>query len=161
MGALRAAECARYGMIPIGTIAASYLEGRLDDDAAVALLMLPAELGSAPISEPLVDVEATLHQLVIAGSITPEQHDRLTRRAQQLHFTERADDAIFAEEEKASELLAAYRASHVSLKRLDAEMLVRTMRDLDPNIARSPASFVLADSPFWRDAFRDARTAAR
>ena len=31
MGALRAAECAAFGMIPIGTIAAQYLSGALDD----------------------------------------------------------------------------------------------------------------------------------
>jgi hypothetical protein len=161
MGALRAAECACFGMIPIGTIARSYLEGRLDDDAAVALLMLPAELGSAPISEPLVDVDATLHRLIIKGSITPRQYDRLWRRAQRLHFTERTDEAIFAEEDKASDFLANYRAFHISLKRLDAELLVRTMQAFDPSIERAPANFALADSPFWKDAFQAARAAVR
>src|SRR4051794_13144181 len=37
MGALRAAECASFGMRPVGSIAHAYLSGDLDDDAAVAI----------------------------------------------------------------------------------------------------------------------------
>ena len=55
MGALRAAECAAYGMEPVGEMARAYASGRLDDDAAVALVHAPPEFGSQPMSEPLVD----------------------------------------------------------------------------------------------------------
>ena len=56
MGALRAAECADFGMVPIGIIADNYLQGVLNDDAAVALQFAPADFQWMPLSEPLVDV---------------------------------------------------------------------------------------------------------
>jgi hypothetical protein len=45
MGALRAAECADFGMIGLGAVYERYRSGGLADDAAVAQLHAPAELG--------------------------------------------------------------------------------------------------------------------
>ncbi len=65
MGALRAAECAAFGMEGIGMIFARYASGDLVDDDAVAQLHAPEILGFAALSEPLVNVEATLLSLKI------------------------------------------------------------------------------------------------
>ena len=81
MGALRAAECAAFGMIPVGLIAHAYLAGELDDDGAVALTMGPAALGWPATTEPLVDVWATADHLVSMGILTREQGTRLTAAA--------------------------------------------------------------------------------
>ena len=51
MGALRAAECEAFGMVPVGDIARRYCSGALFDDADVALTNGPAELGFPPLTE--------------------------------------------------------------------------------------------------------------
>ena len=146
MGALRAAECAPFGMIPVGVIANAYLDGILDDDAAVALTMAPAEMGSMPLTEPQVDADATLAHLHELGLIDAAIRDQLVARSAALHFTERTDYTLMGDY---PQLLAAYREHHVSQKRLDAEELVRVLQ-----AARRPSqrpSFRIEPSVFWRD----------
>ncbi len=63
MGALRAAECAAFGMEPVGRIAADYLSGVIDDDSLVAISHGPAEVGFAPVTDALVDTLATIDRL--------------------------------------------------------------------------------------------------
>jgi hypothetical protein len=60
MGALRAAECAAFGMVGVGKIYEGYVSGRLFDDADVALLHGPSELAWIPLIIPIVNVTATL-----------------------------------------------------------------------------------------------------
>ncbi len=146
MGALRAAECAAFGMVAVGAIANAYLSGALDDDAAVALTMAPAEIGSFPITEPLVDAQATLDQLRALALIDDATHRDLQARAADLHFTLRTDEALLAAR---PELLDLYRRHHVSRKRLDAEALVRVLQTARPQPERP--KFRLAPSVFWRD----------
>jgi hypothetical protein len=151
MGALRAAECASFGMVPVGVIANAYLDGRLDDDAAVALLMAPAELGSFPMSEPLVDAEATLDRMLALHLIGARQHAALLRRARALHFSKRTEAAMFEGEPEM--LLSAYQREHVSQKRSDAELLVAILRLFDPLLPRERPAFRLAQSPYWTGIF--------
>ncbi|HWA18977.1 MAG TPA: TfuA-like protein [Devosia sp.] len=148
MGALRFAECAAFGMIGVGKIAHDYHSGRLNDDADVALLMAPAEFGWAPLSEPLVDVAATLEGLVSNGLITAAEHAELWERASQLHFSERTAETILAGHPDSDRLRALYTARHVSQKRIDAEELVEALRTLDPDGWRPPL-FNPSRSFFW------------
>ncbi|MGI8839304.1 MAG: TfuA-like protein [Caulobacteraceae bacterium] len=60
MGALRAAELSSHGMIGVGAIFAAYASGRLDGDDEVAVVHGPAEWDWAPLTEPLVNVRATI-----------------------------------------------------------------------------------------------------
>jgi hypothetical protein len=113
MGALRAAECASFGMRPIGLIAEAYRSGALDDDAAVALVHGPGELGYPPLSEPLVDIAPTLERMRDAGFITEAERRSIWARAGELHFKDRTDEALFAETNDPS-ALAAYRTHRVS-----------------------------------------------
>ncbi len=69
MGALRAAECAPFGMVPLGKIATEFASGERDDDADVALCHGPIELGSPPTTLAMVDVEATVTAMAKAGCI--------------------------------------------------------------------------------------------
>ena len=146
MGALRAAECAPFGMIPVGMIANAYLDGILDDDAAVALTMAPKEMGSMPLTEPQVDADATLDHLRELGVIDAMIHAGLVARSAMLHFTERTDYALLQDR---PELLDAYRQHHVSQKRLDAEELVRVLQAARQPVKRS--NFRIESSVFWRD----------
>lgn len=146
MGALRAAECASFGMKAIGVIANAYLDGSLDDDAAVALTMAPAEMGSFPITEPFVDALATLKHLLALGAIDAPIYAELLERAEALHFTERTDEALMSGH---AGLLDTYRRHHVSQKRLDAEELVAVLQAAKVKAERP--NFRIAPSVFWRD----------
>jgi hypothetical protein len=94
MGALRAAECAAFGVVGIGGIFAEYHTGARTADADVAVLHAPAELGHQPLTVALVDAEATLAALLADGAVARQGHDRLLARARQLHFTQRTWAAI-------------------------------------------------------------------
>src|SRR5579862_4314772 len=64
MGAIRAAELHTFGMIGHGRIFQWYLEGAIAADDEVALGYGPAELGYPALSEPLVNIRATLDAAV-------------------------------------------------------------------------------------------------
>lgn len=88
MGALRIAECATYGAVPVGGIATSYLEGRREDDA-VAIAHLPAAGGWRTVSTALVDIEAALAEAVAAGRTSKAEAETALRESRELHFPSR------------------------------------------------------------------------
>ena len=126
MGALRAAECATFGMRPIGSIALAYSSGALDDDAAVALTHGPMELGYPPLTEPLVDVQPTLDRLRALGLVSEAEHEQCWEQACRLHFRDRTDEALFSGHRP--EALAAYRTHRVNRKAEDALLLVAELK---------------------------------
>jgi len=144
MGALRAAECAAFGMRPIGSIALDYHSGALDDDAAVALNHGPEELGYPSLTEPLVNVKPTLQRLRHLHLITEAEHARLWERACNLYFQDRSVEALFAAEDRLG-LDAAYRAHLVNRKAEDALLLIAELKQsatsrVSPKVAPQPAS---------------------
>jgi hypothetical protein len=148
MGALRAAECAAFGMRPIGSIARDYYTGVLDDDAAVALSHGPEELGYPPLTEPLVNVKPTLHRLRYLQLISETEHVRLWQRACSLYFQDRTLQALFAAEERA-ELVAAYRQHLVNRKAEDALLLIAELKQCATTLS-APSTKTERQSPFTR-----------
>ncbi len=127
MGALRAAECAAFGMLPIGEIARDYCSGALDDDAAVAISHGPEELGYPPLTEPLVNVKPTLDRLLQLRLISELEQTRIWERARRLYFKDRSVEALLSAEER-SEILGAYRTHKVNRKANDALLLISALR---------------------------------
>lgn len=124
MGALRAAECDSFGMIGIGRIYADYASGRRVDDADVALLHGPAELGYPALSLPLVNVEATLERL---GGLDQGDLSRLRDAARRLFYKDRTWPTILEAADTAEDpvvLLQLLHAATVDQKREDALALV-------------------------------------
>ena len=163
MGALRAAECADFGMEPVGDIAARYLSGELDDDAAVAVVHAPAEVDYLQLSEPLVDVEATLAALAESGAVSSAEQMALWQAARRTFFKERTVERIVAAagiaEDRASAILAAYEAGRASPKQRDALALVDRMARLPPpRESNLGAHWQLAQPASWRDALADLRS---
>ncbi len=64
MGALRAAELHSFGMRGVGRIFEAYRDGELTDDDEVALIHGPPETGYVRLSEPMVNIRATLKKAV-------------------------------------------------------------------------------------------------
>lgn len=150
MGALRAAECAAFGMTPVGLIAECYLNGARTADADVCLAHAPAELGHLPLSEPMVDVEPTLAAILASGAIGTDEHSVLAARARRLHFAERTVDELLMAlpEARRPDVARAYERHRVRQKRQDALELVAALRAL-PDCRGARPDWQLAPSRTW------------
>lgn len=93
MGALRGAELDTYGMVGHGLIFKWYRDGFIDGDDEVALNYGPAELGYPALSEPLVNIRATL-AVAPPDVISAAERDLLIQHAKTLYFPERSFSAL-------------------------------------------------------------------
>lgn len=153
MGALRAAECAAFGMLAVGTVARRYLEGCSDDDALVAVTHGPAELGSPPLTEALVDCETTIDTMRRRGVLEPHVAERIAGLARGMFYKDRTVDALaaIACPERPAEFAALYRRHRISMKTADARAVIGVVRSL-PDL-RSPArpDWELSEPPLWKE----------
>lgn len=90
MGAIRAAELAGFGMYGHGYIYRRFRRVPLIDDDEVAVAMTPAELGSRPIGEALINIRLTLRRAERCGILPPTTRQFLERTAQSMHYLERS-----------------------------------------------------------------------
>ncbi len=160
MGALRAAELHTLGMIGVGRVFDAYRRGLIDGDDEVAVLHGPAAFGWSALTEPLVNVRATLLRAVRRGVVPAPQARALLRAARSIFYKHRTwptvleaaakDDAV------APGVLDVLRAwlpdGYVDLKRTDALDCVRVAlrappddRPLRPHPPRTVFSELLAD----------------
>jgi hypothetical protein len=137
LGALRAAELDRFGMIGVGAIYAAYRDGGVESDAAVMVSHAPAELGHRPLTLALVDAEAVLR----VAALEPAERKALLTIARGLNFRMRSWAAIFAAfaertgaatAERVSDVVAA--AAFSQKERDTAELLERLATD-HPGVA--------------------------
>lgn len=160
MGALRAAECAAFGMEPVGEIANRYLDGTLDDDAAVAVLHAPREMDYLQLSEALVDAEATIAHLHDLQRISAAERRALEGSAAALFFKERTAKSIVSGARgvaagRRPELLAAYQSHRISLKQQDALLLMRRMATIRPKKPVLSPAWTLSQPESWRHLMAD------
>ena len=127
MGALRAAETAEYGAIGIGRIYDWYKTGKITGDDEVALLHGDQSQGYRGLSEPLVNVRATLEDAVAALRLDARLARSTLDVAKRLFFPERSIGAILlglsssgVEEADRSAVEACLRDHYVDQKKLDA-----------------------------------------
>lgn len=142
IGALRAAELQPWGMHGVGAIYADYYSQRLIADDEVALLHAEADQGYAKLSEPLVNIRATLQgavaanvcrhrtadQLVSAFASTPYPMRQWSALARHAHRLGLPHSVVCA--------LTSYCRDHViDQKRLDAQELLREVARYDAGSA--------------------------
>lgn len=101
MGALRAAELHAFGMHGVGQVFEAYRNGVLEDDDEVALVHGPPETGYAALSEPLVNIRATLDAALKAEVVDGEFVQDLLTRAKQMFYQELTWDRLCAAPELA------------------------------------------------------------
>ncbi len=89
MGALRAAELDRHGMIGVGCIYRAYRDGRLTGDDEVALIHATAKLAWAPLSVPMVELRATLVAAVRMRLLSAAQARGIGACVHAIHFSDR------------------------------------------------------------------------
>jgi len=126
MGALRAAELHGLGMIGHGRIFQWYRDGVLDADDEVALTYGPAELGYPSLSEPLVNIRATL-ETAVPDIISRDALRELVGLARARYFPQRSFLALLASDvvaawpgERRAALARLVTERRVDQKRLDA-----------------------------------------
>lgn len=159
MGALRAAECADFGMVGVGAVFEDYRSGRREDDSDVAQLHAPAELGYAPLTLPLVNVDATLEALVVNGEITPPEHAALARSARALFFKRRtraavAEGAGIADPGRTRWIREALLRRAVDRKRADALLLLSLVKETPDRRGAPPDGWEIALTEPCRRTFR-------
>ncbi len=135
MGALRAAELHVFGMHGCGAIFADYLSGALEDDDEVAVLHGPSELGFMPLSEPMVNIRATLRRAVAQDIVTSASAQVLCEAAKARFYHDRTWQNLTAgaaaqtlpegERRRFEDWLQDGR---VDIKRKDAEAMLAEMR---------------------------------
>ena len=96
MGALRAAELQRQGMIGVGRVFARF-QGGLADDADVALLHAGREHGWRPLTVPLVNAEHALEAAAQAAVLTRPELKRALAAARALQYQLRTWESLLTE----------------------------------------------------------------
>src|SRR5262245_61957618 len=86
MGALRAAELESFGMEGIGVVFTWYRHGTITDDDEVAIVHGTEDTGFLPLSEPMVNIRATLGVAERAGVVGPDSRRTLERVAKELFY---------------------------------------------------------------------------
>jgi ribosomal protein S12 methylthiotransferase accessory factor len=132
MGALRAVEVERYGMVGHGVIFEWYRSDLIEGDDEVALLHGDADSGWRALSEPLVNLRATIATLRARRLLSAAEATTLLSEAQQAYYYRRSLQALTTgplantwTAQRREEIAGALRAHYVDQKRLDAESLLR------------------------------------
>ena len=146
MGALRAAELDRHGMIGIGAIYAAYRDGRLTGDDEVALIHATERLGWAPLSVPLVEARATLIAACRRGLVTPAQARELRSAAAAMYFSDRDWPALqkqWIAQGLCDAAAEALEQLHVPLKERDAAACIEAALQAPARepVARPPVTW--------------------
>lgn len=161
MGALRAAELSPFGMIGVGQIYEGYARGYLMGDDEVALLHGPEDWGWGGLTEPLVNVRATLLRAMRQFVVDVEAARLVLNTARRIFYKERTWAAILSGADD-SGLPGAMRAcalrdwlprGHVDLKRRDALAClarVRSLADVKPPARPFPPRTVFSKALFAR-----------
>jgi hypothetical protein len=154
LGALRAAECAAFGMIGVGAIFERYVSGELVDDSDIAQLHAPAEMDYIPLTEALVNIEETLRSLVASGLLDARAGSDLRPVAHSIHFKKLTFEAIVERSAvpnaEADRLLKLFKLHRVDLKRRDAHLLIARMKELPAGRFVKSAPWIMSEPRVWR-----------
>lgn len=155
LGALRAVECAPFGMEGIGEIYARFRDGRLGDDAELALVFGPAEMSYPALSVPLVNIRATLERAEAEGVLTAAEAAEVLGHAQGIFFKELTwprllSDLSTSPAAETSERLGRWLPDgEVDLKRADALALIEVVARALEEPAPERPDFRFAETRAW------------
>jgi TfuA protein len=134
MGALRAAELDNLGMEGAGEIYRAYREGKLVADDEVALIFEPEAY--LPLSEPLVNIRATLQRAVERAAIDDSVARVILDVARGVYFPDRTYENIADAAEPMLDpgIIARFRAyageNSVDIKKEDAVAALKRIRTI-------------------------------
>ena len=119
MGALRAAECFAYGMVPLGIIARWYIRGIVDGDDEVAVLVDPRT--KTALTVPMVNVRYALLLARRRGLLKEAECEAVYTGARATYYMDRGwDDVVALVPQRAQIAFRALARQEADLKRHDA-----------------------------------------
>ena len=95
LGALRAVECGRYGMVGVGRIYEAYRSGSVDADDAVTVVT--DAVAHLAMTDSLMNIRYGLDAAVTAGVTTALTADQILTAAGATHFSERTVAAVLSD----------------------------------------------------------------
>lgn len=169
MGALRAAECERYGMIGHGSIFADLRSGKFEDDDELTIAHAGPEAGYRGGSDAMVNIRATLARATSEGVISsPMQADLVAalkatfypNRHLRLFVRERSRVAP-SDELTALAAWLAHKSNWVDVKRADAESLLRhvNVARVTPEAKRDRLKWSFPHTAVWAELVNEHRRA--
>ncbi|KZL16538.1 TfuA-like protein [Pseudovibrio sp. Ad26] len=165
MGALRAAELHKFGMVGVGSVFEAYRDGQIEDDDEVAIVHGPAEIGYPPLSNAMVDIRATLKKAEDEGVVNGEFAEAFLVAAKSLHFSQRSYDLVFQDTKLTAKECDPFRlwlrTGRVEAKREDA---LQMLHDIAECASQEPdnyqAQFAFAHTDTWERMVRQIEPAA-
>ena len=160
MGALRAADLWRQGMIGTGLIYEYYRSGKTEDDSEVALLYHCDPKGVyRSLTVPLVNVRSTLWRYSEMLAISVDHQEMLLAAARTIHFAVRTQDKLLkAWEVVLGQNIAAFLVNNlVDQKCLDAEQLLSNYQTLEKDSQSVQPTEKSLSKFFWAQYDRDRR----
>jgi len=143
MGALRGAETAPLGAIGVGTVFEWYRDGLVTGDDEVALAHGEADQGFCKLSEPLVNIRATLRRAVADGAIRQIDADQVIHVMKARYFPDRTVHALLADlsaagwqETAIQRMRGILRDRYIDIKRNDA---IDCLQAVKRHLATPPA----------------------
>lgn len=160
MGALRAAELARYGMQGIGVAFRLFSAGALNDDDEVCLVHASREFRYRPLSMAMLNLRFTLRRLVRTGLLTQVEEQPLIAAMKGFHFSQRTRGQLariatgLFGGARSEAIGAAVRRHHVDIKRRDCQRLIRAMLDdQDRGEGRPERLWSFPNTSHWHQQF--------
>ncbi len=159
MGALRAAELFRFGMVGIGRIYRLYRRGLWTDDDEVAVTHASAEFDYRALSEPMANIRFTLRNLRRSRIVDPRVSSALENRQKQRHFSDRTRETLQHDatdllgSPEAMALIAAFAARYVDAKKVDALALLECL-ERAPSPQQQTLDWTFPATVHWIKQFR-------
>jgi TfuA protein len=144
MGALRASELDRCGMMGVGWLYDHFRHGAVRRDDDVALVWSPIDF--RPMTVPMVDVEYWMELVSTAGMIDGKDKARLLRIARGIFFADRAPETLMGALHKgfgthAIEAFLEFSGGAIpSIKNIDAKKAIRFAASVNQSGALPPAA---------------------
>lgn len=137
LGALRAVELEKFGMVGIGRVFRLYRSGRINADDEVAVTFAPEEGSYGLQSEAMIDIRYNLYLAYKKSIISRQAKMAIARVAKDIYFPHRNYAHIIEEAKKKHpaleseiDLFKGYIASNrKSLKEIDAIKLVEYLKE--------------------------------
>ncbi|HUG61652.1 MAG TPA: TfuA-like protein [Methylomirabilota bacterium] len=153
MGALRAAECAPFGMVGIGRVHALFADGSEIDDACVAQVHAPEPLGWQVLSEAIVTVDATIAAASRNGAVTDAEADALRRANRALAYADRTFETVaalaIADPARRAVVARALHAHRDDVKRQDGLAVLDWLVARPDRLGPPPTDWTFAETSQW------------
>lgn len=160
MGALRASEMARFGMIGIGKIYTNFADRVYEDDDEVTVSHGPAEAGFPQISEAMANIRFTVEAAIRDNILTEMIAEKFISVAKSTFYKKRNYGYIIREcveynnmrESDFSRFVLWLEKYRVDQKKFDAFHLIKVIKEFELAPNCPVASFDFEDTVMWRNA---------